>query len=128
LRTEKGSNISSRSVTYELLEQGITKYGSPPLIDKMDKTIAPRPWIRLLETIDLTIAYLTYELSLRPDLQARLRKEVRSLSPHSSYTTSSGHELLPARSIAALPLLDAVIQETLRRYPAAPGPLLRLTA
>jgi len=130
LRAEQGSDLSSRPVIYESLEQGIAKHGSPRPSDEMDKTIASETLDSVIaghETTDLTIAYLTYELSLRPNLQAKLREEVRSLSPPIYFASTSEHELPVARSIDALPLLDAVIQETLRHYPAAPAPLPRVT-
>jgi len=62
-----------------------------------------------------------YELSRQPLLQSKLRAEVRSLSPRLNYPTNIPEDLSLPRSIDALPLLDAVIQETLRRYLAAAG-------
>lgn len=80
------------------------------------------------ETSGPIVIYLIYELSLRPELQARLRKDLLSLSPPILYETSSTSRTLPdPRTLDALPLLDAILQETLRLYASVPGPQPRLT-
>ena len=62
------------------------------------------------ETTAVTLTYLMYELSLQPTLQTKLRSELRSLP-----------SLTDPKALDALPFLDALITETLRRYPAASG-------
>ena len=88
------------------------------------------------ETLGITFTYLTYELSKRPTLQAALRAELLTLSPPITYpppTPSSGNEqdeppALPSpKALDALPLLHALVYETLRLYAAAPGPQARVT-
>lgn len=77
-----------------------------------------------LETSGVILTYIFYELSLRPKMQAQLRKELHSLSPPISALTTS---LPDPKTLDVLPLLDAIIQETMRLYAPAPGPQPRIT-
>jgi cytochrome P450 len=91
-----------------------------------------------IETARITLTYLQHELSLAHNhaLQKSLRTELLTLSPtitfsldHSLYPklpTSCKSELPDARSIDSLPLLDAILKETLRLYPPSPAPLPRV--
>ncbi|KAH8672692.1 cytochrome P450 [Tricladium varicosporioides] len=76
-----------------------------------------------LETSGITLTYVYYELSRRPELQACLRKELLTLSPPILFPILKGQEpLLPdSKAVDALPLLDAILQETLRLWAAVPG-------
>ena len=77
-----------------------------------------------------------YELSQRPDLQSSLRGELLSLSPPILYPISASNSddskprvALPSpRDIDALPLLNAILFETLRVHPSIPGSLPRVTS
>lgn len=82
-----------------------------------------------LETSGDTLTYLYYELSRRPALQAQLRKELLTLSSPLIYPVPEGQDIkLPDfKAIDALPLLDAVLQETLRIWTAVPGAQPRVT-
>ncbi|KAJ4293989.1 hypothetical protein N0V90_007678 [Kalmusia sp. IMI 367209] len=65
--------------------------------------------------------YMQWELSRDPTLQARLRQELQTLSLPSST------ELVPdLKALDALPLLDAILTETLRVYTVTPGPQWRI--
>ncbi|KAL9093137.1 MAG: hypothetical protein Q9159_000496 [Coniocarpon cinnabarinum] len=81
------------------------------------------------ETSGITLTFLFYELSIRPCLQSRLRAELQTLNPPISLpaSASSAPDLPSAKSIDSLPLLHAVVMETLRRHPAIPGPQPRVT-
>ncbi|MCJ1255979.1 hypothetical protein MMC24_003798 [Lignoscripta atroalba] len=87
------------------------------------------------ETSGITLTYLIHELSQRPHLQASLRDEVRTLTPSLYYkpkldpesSVSELAELPSSRAVDALPLLHAVLMETLRRHAAIPGPQPRTT-
>ncbi|KAF2465515.1 cytochrome P450 [Lindgomyces ingoldianus] len=77
------------------------------------------------DTSGITLTYLIHELSLRPDAQSRLRSELLTLSPPLS--PSSAPTLPDPKTVDTLPLLHAVIWETLRLHPAIPGPQPRVT-
>jgi len=81
------------------------------------------------ETSGITLTYLMHELSQRPSLQNRLRSELLTLSPPIAYPSQDNEnkKLPPARSIDALPLLESILQETLRLYAAAPAQQPRMT-
>lgn len=86
------------------------------------------------ETSGITLTYLMHEMSQRPYLQDRLRSELLTLGPPIVYpasvdaSNSSLASCLPSpRSIDALPLLNNILQETLRLYAAAPAQQPRLT-
>ena len=67
------------------------------------------------DTTANTLTYLVWAVLKRPDLQLRLEEEVCTVSD-----TPRDSEL------EVLPLLNAVIDETLRLYGAAPGGLPRI--
>ncbi|BCS09734.1 hypothetical protein ASPFODRAFT_43984 [Aspergillus luchuensis CBS 106.47] len=79
------------------------------------------------ETTGITITYIMWELSKRPDLQTRLREELATLSGSLRHTEEMEKKLPPLADIDALPLLDAIVRETLRRHAPAPAPLSRVT-
>lgn len=67
------------------------------------------------DTTAVTLTYLVWAVLKQPELQAQLEGEVGSLS----------HDLTLAE-LEAAPLLNSVIEETLRLYGAAPGALPRV--
>jgi cytochrome P450 len=91
------------------------------------------------ETSAIALTYIYYELSLRPDLQDQLRKEVLTLDPpiiwpppsQTSQPTpplsSSSFSLPSPKTIDTLPLLHAIIMETLRLHTPIPGIEPRIT-
>ena len=64
---------------------------------------------------------MCWELARNPLWQDRLRAELQTCTLAQDETIPSFHEL------NALPVLDAVIQESLRLHPPAPGSLPRET-
>ncbi|KAF2086259.1 cytochrome P450 [Saccharata proteae CBS 121410] len=84
----------------------------------MDHTLAG------YETSQLTLTYLVWELSRHRNLQDALRAELRKLQP----PVKAGESRLPdPKVLDALPLLHAILWETLRLYPGTPGPQPRVT-
>jgi cytochrome P450 len=81
------------------------------------------------ETTGITLTYLIHELSQRPELQDTLRKELLTLDPPILLKGSSEkNPVLPsAKSVDALPVLNAILYETLRLRAAIPGSEPRLT-
>jgi cytochrome P450 len=75
--------------------------------------------------VGITLTYAMYQLSRRPDLQSKLRDELMALPAPWRYPL---HGLLSnsvLRQIDGIALLDAIIMETLRLNPSAPGPQYR---
>lgn len=80
------------------------------------------------ETTGITFTYMMWELSRNPELQVELRKELLVLSPSLQYYDTNEEEPLPSpAAIDALPLLDAMVRETLRLHSPAPAQLPRVT-
>lgn len=76
------------------------------------------------ETSGNTETYLYYEMCRNPIWQTRLREELKSLSIPLKYEagkTYNTDDLPDSKEIDALPILHAVVTETLRLYPAVPG-------
>jgi len=82
------------------------------------------------DTSGITLTYLIHEMSRRADLQASLRKELLTLNPPVSLhsISANGSPALPSpKSFEVLPLLNAIMDETLRLRAAIPGPEPRIT-
>ena len=77
------------------------------------------------DTSGITLTYLVHEVSQRPALQSALHAELLTLSP--PLVATSAPVLPDPRALDALPLLHAVLWETLRLHPAIPGPQPRVT-
>lgn len=85
-------------------------------IDDMDVRIeAMNIIIAGTDTTGVTLTYLTWAVLQRPDLQAALEAEVAELKDN-----------FKENDLIELPLLNAVIEETLRLYGAAPSSLPRV--
>lgn len=77
------------------------------------------------DTSGITLVYVVHQLSTHPDIQARLQTELLGLSP--PVLLSSAPTLPNPKALDALPLLHAIIMETLRLHSAIPGPQPRFT-
>ncbi|KAL8687113.1 MAG: hypothetical protein Q9218_006625 [Villophora microphyllina] len=78
-----------------------------------------------MDTSGITLTYIFWELSRNPELQATLRKELLTLSPTLKMKNKS--TIPSTRSVDSLPLLHAIVMETLRRHTAIPGSQPRIT-
>jgi len=85
------------------------------------------------ETAGVALTYLTWRLSRDLGLQRRLREELLSLEPNVRLATTAGRATAGAPSLPdpkaldSLPLLQAVVMETLRLHAPIPGPQPRIT-
>jgi cytochrome P450 len=84
------------------------------------------------ETSAIALTYIYYELSLRPDLQDQLREEIQTLDPQiiwppSPPSSPAGPRGGSPKEIETLPLLHAIIMETLRLHAPIPGLEPRIT-
>lgn len=77
------------------------------------------------DTSGITLAYVIHELCTHPNIQKRLQKELQTLTPR--LEPGSAPALPDPKAVDALPLLHAVVWETLRLHAAIPGPQPRYT-
>jgi cytochrome P450 len=63
---------------------------------------------------------MIYALSIQPDMQARLRNEVLGRPIPSASTDNASLSIDQLAALDKLPLLDAVVRETLRLHPPVP--------
>lgn len=140
LHSEKGSETKDSVETYPVVYGRLTQSlrEAAPQSEKPDsKAIMTKAASEMLdsmiaghETSGITLTYLMWEMSQRPDLQDKLRTELLTLSPPIVGDPSllDGSNTLPSpRSIDALPLLNSILQETFRLYAAAPAQQPRIT-
>ena len=73
----------------------------------------------------ITLTWLQWELSKRPDLQAHLRKELRTHNP--PVLSNQTKQPPDFQKLHALPLLDAITTESLRVHAATQSPQYRVT-
>ena len=78
------------------------------------------------ETSGITLTYLSWQLSRDTTLQDRLRVELLGLKPNMLFSNSQ-QQTPNSKDLDALPLLHAVLMETLRLHAAIPGNQPRMT-
>ena len=69
---------------------------------------------------------VSYELSIHPQMQTRLRETLRSI-PEPLLFPSDENQIPDAKTLNELPLLNAILMETMRLYPPISGGQPRLT-
>jgi cytochrome P450 len=79
------------------------------------------------ETAGLTLTYLSWQLSQSLELQELLRAELLTLFPDMRLTQDGTSAIPDPRQLDALPLLHAVLMETLRLHAPIPGAQPRQT-
>jgi cytochrome P450 len=122
--------VENTPVVYQQLAVALSKEAKKTGVEKMDLsyTIASEVLDHLaagFDTSGITLVYVVHQLSKHPDIQARLKTEVLGLSP--PILPTSAPALPDAKVVDSLPLLHAVIWETLRLHSAIPGPQPRFT-
>ncbi|KAM7202475.1 hypothetical protein V8F33_002695 [Rhypophila sp. PSN 637] len=81
------------------------------------------------ETAGIALSYTVWRLSQNPALQTQLRAELLALSPNNMLLLQEKEMLLlpDPKALDALPLLDAILTETLRLHAPLAGPQPRDT-
>ena len=79
------------------------------------------------ETAGLALTYLSWRLSYDLELQAKLRAELLTLSPNMRLVEGQTPQMPDPKQLDRLPLLHAVLMETLRLHAPIPGAQPRQT-
>lgn len=134
-KSERGQADDEQGIVVRQFKEHLTRGKTELGTDERDweeKNIASEIFDHLIagvETMRITLTYLQHELSRHPAIQSALRAELRTLSHPialSSPPTTTHPQLPTPKALDALPLLSAVLRETLRLYPPSPAPLPRL--
>lgn len=117
-------NVDTNPVVYDQLRASLEKEQNNPR--SLEFAVASELLDHLVaghETSGITFTYMMWELSRHPQLQHELRQELLTLTPTLEYPfyTRNAEGSLPTfpspSAIDSLPLLDAMVRETLRLYP-----------
>ncbi|KAH6991261.1 cytochrome P450 [Ilyonectria sp. MPI-CAGE-AT-0026] len=116
LRNQSGNASNLFGTMLATLESEVSEKAASlvPLTDHQVQLEAGNLIVAGSDTTSVTLTYLIWAVLRRPDLQRRLEEEVSGLP-----------ERFDDAAVEKLPLLEAVISETLRLYGAAPGGLPR---
>ena len=79
------------------------------------------------ETAGIVLTYIAWRLSQSSHLQAQLRDELLSIAPSMQVKENDFEELPDPKVLDNLPLLNAIVMETLRLHAPIPGPQPRST-
>ncbi|KAL8938979.1 MAG: hypothetical protein Q9216_003605 [Gyalolechia sp. 2 TL-2023] len=131
MKSEKPAT-GTQPVVYSRLLRSLEMHGADA--DQISNMVASEMLDHMIaghETSSITLTYLMYEMSQRPSLQKQLRDELLTLDPPVRYRldiSDTGEEALPTpKAVDTLPLLDAILHETLRLHTAVPAPQPRVT-
>lgn len=137
---EKNGSINpgDEAVVVNAIEAGIEReikvngQASPiySTIRKRDLAVSSEVLDHLLagqETAGIALTYAAWRLSRSPGLQEKLRMELLTLDPSFKTAHDRASELPDAKHLDALPILHAVVMETLRLHAPIPGPEPRQT-
>ncbi|KAF2820229.1 cytochrome P450 [Ophiobolus disseminans] len=123
---QEPENSAQSDTVVELLHQSMDQERSSNKAEDWNREVASEMTDHIIaghETSGIALAYLIYELSRSPNLQARLHKEVKAL-----FGGEAAEDKLPCFSaIDQLPFLHACTLEILRAYPPIVGPQARVT-
>jgi cytochrome P450 len=120
--------VEDTPTVYAQLLTSISATPTPTMTQNVHLTTASELLDHLaagFDTSSITLVYAIHELSQRPLVQAALHAELLTLS--TPIQASSAPALPAPKDVDALPLLHAIVWETLRLHPAIPGPQPRVT-
>jgi cytochrome P450 len=135
----KSSKEPDDAVVFNALNLGIDKEVNlrsrksilhATVIEHRDRSVASELFDHVLaghETAGIALTYLAWHLSKSVDLQTRLRTELLTLQPNMKCQAGTPTDLPNAKDLDSLPLLHAVVMETLRLHAPLPGPQPRRT-
>ncbi|XP_048343451.1 LOW QUALITY PROTEIN: 25-hydroxyvitamin D-1 alpha hydroxylase, mitochondrial, partial [Sphaerodactylus townsendi] len=104
-RISRGEKVEGKYLTYYLAQE---KLSIKSIYGNVTELL-----LAGVDTISSTLSWSLYELSRHPEVQADLYKEIMA--------TMKGNPIPAAADVAKMPLLKAVMKETLRMYPVIPG-------
>lgn len=102
-------------------------YSKQTMIDGVSKNLLDEAITLLFagqDTSAATLSWTLHLLSLYPNVQERLAKEIQTVTSEANST--SENSIITRKMISKLPFLDAVIKESMRLYPVAPFVVRRL--
>ncbi|KIY70092.1 cytochrome P450 [Cylindrobasidium torrendii FP15055 ss-10] len=117
-RTRSGSLVVEKDVSHYLLDEDNLKPEVPTPEFVMDATLVI---VAGADTTSSVLSTLVYSLLKSPEYARRLKQEVDSALPMRVAEWSNDWPTL----LAGLPLLNAIINETLRLYPGVPSSIQR---
>lgn len=115
VRNAKSHSHASPNIFRKIIAESKTENADGSLADLDIQSEAANFIVAGTDTTAITLTYLIYNVLKDRDLQKRLEDEVETL-----------RETFDSRDVEGLELLNAVLEEALRLWGAAPGSLLRM--
>ena len=116
---KRHGRTSNRRTLLTKLITGNTETKTEPLSDEEIVVEVSNLTFAAVDTTGTTAAYAIYRLACHPEWQDKLREEIRA--------SGVVENDFPVAAVQALPVLNAILMETLRLHPAAPAGLPRIT-
>ncbi|KAB8278900.1 cytochrome P450 [Aspergillus minisclerotigenes] len=127
LASGKQLSVDDQPVAFEPALKGMSEVNSKPKMYPQRLRLASDMFSLnsgAFETSGNTSTYLLYELSRHPEWQTKLREELLGLNPPLKHVPGKLVEvgdITNPQDIDKLPILQAILMETLRLWPSVPG-------